>query len=100
MIQLHGIDLRPDDLLTWTNVGSTFNWNVSTTCSLTANASCIVSLCNGFADAVPKCGYMDHDVSANNYERTGIVLSDGDSIYVNNCTGTAALAVQVWGYEG
>ena len=89
-----------DDLLTWTNSGSTFNWDVATTCSLTANASCIVSLCNDFADAVPKCGYMDHGVSANNYERTGIVLSDGDSIYVNNCTGTAGLAVQVWGYEG
>ena len=89
-----------DDLLTWNNSGTTFNWNVATTCSLTANASCIVSLCNGFADAVPKCGYMDHGVSANNYERTGIVLSDGDSIYVNNCTGTAGLAVQVWGYEG
>lgn len=89
-----------DDLLNWTNIGSTFCWSVSTTCGLTANDSCIVSVCNAFASAVPKCNYMDFDVSANNYERTGVVLSDGDSLYVNNCTSSAALAVQVWGYEG
>jgi len=89
-----------DDLLTWNNVGNTFSWNVSSECSLTVSASCIVSLCNSFSNVVPKCGYLDFDVSANNYERTGVVLSDGDSIYVNNCTANSAMTVQVWGYEG
>ena len=36
----------------------------------------------------------------NQYERTGVVLSDGDKLFVKNHSGTETLNVQVWGYEG
>ena len=44
-------------------------------------------------------GIIDYKLSVNQYERTGIVLSDGDRIMVNN-DADVCLNFQVWGYEG
>ena len=44
-------------------------------------------------------GLIDLRVKTNQYERTGLVLSNGDRIMVNN-DGTPKINVQVWGYEG
>ena len=42
---------------------------------------------------------IDYKLSANQYERTGVVLSDGDRVFVNNDADTC-LSFQIWGYEG
>lgn len=88
-----------DDLLSWNSVAPDFSWNVSSTFKYETFDNCLVSSCNNFNTVVPKCGLFDFDVSANNYERTGVVISDGESIIVNNNT-TEGLTAQVWGYEG
>ena len=87
------------DLISWKSVAPDFRWDVSSTFSYITFDSCLRTSCNNFENAVPKCGYFDFDVSANNYERTGVVISDGESIIVNNNT-TESLTAQVWGYEG
>jgi hypothetical protein len=48
---------------------------------------------------VDPSGMLDYKVSANNYERTGVVISNGDRINVNN-NSDKCMSVQVWGYEG
>jgi len=40
-----------------------------------------------------------YKLSVGQYERTGIVLSDGDRIMVNN-NADIETSFQVWGYEG
>ncbi len=88
-----------EDLISWKSVAPDFTWNVSTTFKYETFDNCLRTSCNNFNDVVPKCGYFDFGVSTNNYERTGVVISDGESVIVNNDT-TEGLAAQVWGYEG
>jgi len=61
--------------------------------------TCIRSVCNCFMSNTDSSGILDYKVSANNYERTGVVISNGDRVMVNN-NSNKCLAVQVWGYEG
>ena len=87
------------DLINWKSVAPDFRWDVSSTFSYLTFDNCLRTSCNNFENVVPKCGYLDFEVSANNFERTGVVISDGESVVVNNNT-TESLAAQVWGYEG
>ena len=88
-----------EDLLNWKSVAPDFRWDITNGLSYLTFDDCFRSSCNKFNDVVPKCGYFDFGVSANNYERTGVVISDGETIIVNNDT-TEGLTAQVWGYEG
>ena len=44
-------------------------------------------------------GLIDYCISANQYERNGIVLSNGDRVMINN-NSDEKLNAQIWGYEG
>ena len=81
------------------SVAPDFRWDVSSTFSYLTFDDCLKQVVIIFENVVPKCGYLDFDVSANNFERTGVVISDGESVIINNNT-TESLAAQVWGYEG
>ena len=69
------------------------------TTTVTADYACIVDDCNCFFANIDCSGLIDYKLSMNQYERTGIVLSDGDRIMVNN-NGDVKTSFQVWGYEG
>ena len=43
-------------------------------------------------------GLIETKVDANRYERSGLVVPPGDSIYVTDISGEDSV-VQVWGYE-
>lgn len=43
-------------------------------------------------------GTIEFRASANRLERTGIVLSNNDNLYVNNGS-NSKMSVQVWGYD-
>jgi len=45
-------------------------------------------------------GVLEQDLSMTQYERTGVVLSNGDRILVRNRGATQTAVVQVMGYEG
>lgn len=88
-----------EDLLTWTSVAPDFSWRATTRAKFEVFDNCITKYNNNFPTVVPKCGYTDFGVSANNFERTGVVISAGENVTVDNDS-TDALTVQVWGYEG
>lgn len=53
----------------------------------------------GFTD-LNQSGILEYQTTTGNYERTGLVLSPGDSIYVENSTeGEAPMAVTLMGFE-
>ena len=88
-----------EDLINWKSVAPNFTWTVNNILKYETFDNCLRTSCNNFEAVVPKCGLFDFEVSANTYERTGVVISDGESIIVNNDT-TEGLIAQVWGYEG
>jgi len=90
-----------NDLIQWRCPGneSIFDFNVNETTRYLVNDSCIELRTNEFYNNAPQCSIIDYDVNANNLERTGLVISNGDRIVVNN-TGATSASVQVWGYEG
>ena len=90
-----------NDLITWTNLPDPYSQRVSDilTTTVTADYACIVDDCNCFFANIDCSGLIDYKLSMNQYERTGIVLSDGDRIMVNN-NGDVKTSFQVWGYEG
>lgn len=89
------------DLWKWTlstdplvqKINNTLNRSVSD------DYRCVVEVCNCFFANMDCSGLLDYAVSANQYERTGVVLSNGDRVMVNN-DGDIKTAVQVWGFEG
>jgi hypothetical protein len=87
------------DLITWTSVAPDFSWRPTTRAKFETFDNCITRYNNVFPSTVPKCGYTDFGVSANNFERTGVVISAGENVTVDNDS-SDALTVQVWGYEG
>ena len=90
-----------NNLWQWTKSTDPIVQKVSETLtrSVTDDYRCIVEVCNCFFSNMDCSGVIDYKVSSNQYERTGIVLSNGDRIMVNN-NGDIKTAVQVWGYEG
>ena len=71
-------------------------------CCLRASPACIDRCCDCFTANMECEGMIDQCVPINQYERTGVVLSDGDKIFVKNygSSGAGKLSFQVWGYEG
>ena len=89
------------DLTNWTLISDPYSRKVSDvlTTTVTADYACIVDDCNCYFANINCSGIIDYKLSVGQYERTGIVLSDGDRIMVNN-NGDVETSFQVWGYEG
>jgi hypothetical protein len=85
----------------WESAGDPFVENASDTLTrtITDDYRCVVEVCNCFFANIDCSGLIDYKVSANQYERTGIVLSNGDRVSVNN-NSDHKTTVQVWGFEG
>ena len=73
--------------------------NNTLTIASTQDKSCIVTTCNCFMSNIDCSGLIDWCFSANQYERNGIVLSNGDRVMINN-NSDEKLNAQIWGYEG
>ena len=78
-----------------------FNLKVNNTLTVngTADCACIVTTCNCFMSNMDCSGIIDYCINANQYERNGIVLSNGDRVMINN-NSDEKLNAQIWGYEG
>jgi hypothetical protein len=78
-----------------------FKLKVNNTLSIngTTDCACIVTTCNCFMSNIDCSGLIDWCFSANQYERNGIVLSNGDRVMINNNSDEKVNA-QIWGYEG
>ena len=89
------------DLISWNRVTDCYSLKLSNvlTTFVTADNACIVDDCNCYFANIDCTGIIDYKLSINQYERTGIVLSDGDHLMVNN-DADVCLSFQVWGYEG
>ena len=69
--------------------------------NLSENYLCRCTDC--FMSGFEREGLVELCLSFNQYERTGVVLSEGDRIYVKNndeMTTGKCISFQVWGYEG
>ena len=94
------------NLYTWSLVNdssSTTPFKVKVDDKLTVNVTtdcrCIITSCNCFMSNIDCSGLIDYQFSANQYERNGIVLSNGDRVMLNNNSDEKVNA-QIWGYEG
>ena len=99
---------RSCDLITWTDMdcyvcskvsnATQFQENPSNfSCYFSTDNSCYCYSRNSFNE-LPCTGIYEYCVSANQLERSGLVLSNNDSLYINNESNTEA-AAQVYGYE-
>jgi hypothetical protein len=64
-----------------------------------SNGSGITKCTNQYFTCISSSGTIEYGVCANQYTKTGVVVSSGDRLYMFNC-GDAPIAVNVWGYEG
>lgn len=89
------------DLINWS--GQNFSsGNLEASCKVTCFSSDqgkMFTVCDCFMANVDCSGVLDYCYEFNNYERTGVVLSFGDRLYVKNHS-TTPFSFQVWGYEG
>ena len=92
---------QTSDLVNWTKIADPYSVKVSDvlTTFVSSDYACIVDDCNCYFANIDCTGIIDYKLSVNQYERTGIVLSDGDRLMVNN-DADVCLSFQVWGYEG
>ena len=92
---------QSSDLVTWSKISDPYSVKISNvlTQSVTSDYACIVDDCNCYFENIDCSGIIDYKLSVNQYERTGIVLSDGDRVFVNN-DADVSLSFQIWGYEG
>ena len=92
---------QTSDLINWTKVSDPYSTKVSNvlTTFVSSDYACIVDDCNCYFANIDCTGIIDYKLNVNQYERTGIVLSDGDRIMVQN-DADVCLSFQVWGYEG
>jgi len=87
------------NLIDWESSTTTFNYFENDTSIIKNAINCVYRQCNCFMSNVNYSGMTDYKVSANNYERTGVVISNGDKVFVNN-NSNKCMSAQVWGYEG
>tara|TARA_E500000305_G_scaffold43210_1_gene33440 strand:+ start:150 stop:2525 length:2376 start_codon:yes stop_codon:yes gene_type:complete len=89
------------DLVNDSDGTTPFKLKVSNTLSIngTTDCACIITTCNCFMSNIDCTGLIDWCFSANQYERNGIVLSNGDRVMINNNSDEKVNA-QIWGYEG
>ena len=89
------------DLYNW-KAANFSNGNLATDCLITCfstDCGCMYTVCDCFMANVDCSGVLDYCYEFNNYERTGVVLSYGDRLYVKNHS-TTPFSFNVWGYEG
>ena len=102
------IQYRSPDLINWEKVETQ---TIEKTSSGSGDNECIVLLTNTGSDLLKKTnhyfnsnncvsnsGTLEYKASANRLERTGVVLSNSDKVYVTN-TSSTPVAVQIWGYD-
>lgn len=87
------------NLVDWKNTTTKLDYYESDTRQISSTPSCIYRYCNCYMSNVDYSGMIDYKISANNYERTGVVVSNGDKVFVNN-NSSKCMSAQVWGYEG
>jgi len=87
------------NLVDWESSITSFSYVENDTSMVKNNISCVYRQCNCFMSNIDCSGMIDYKVSANNYERTGVVISNGDKVFVNN-NSNKCMSAQVWGYEG
>ena len=92
------------DLVNWSSIPGTVVacQDPCIYCCLRASPACIDRCCDCFTANMECEGIIDQCVPINQYERTGVVLSAGDKIFVKNygASGAGKVSFQVWGYEG
>ena len=89
------------DLENWTKLSATSYYNkvLSDTELLKSDATNLSYISSNIA-SVADSGTLELNTSFNTYEKTGLVLSNGDSIYIKNDSSVNSIAVNVMGYEG
>ena len=87
------------NLVDWNSTTNSLSFYENDTSQINNTLSCVYRYCNCFMSNVNYSGMTDYKVSANNYERTGVVVSNGDKVFVNNNSNNC-MSAQVWGYEG
>ena len=90
-----------NNLYSWSLATDPFVQSVNNTLtrSITDDYRCVVEVCNCFFANMDCTGLIDYKVTANQYERNGIVLSNGDRVMINN-NSDHRTTVQIWGFEG
>lgn len=90
---------KTSDFLTYTQISSTEYYNelIDDDTTVLSNGTVTNKLVSNYS-SLPDAGILEHQISVNNYERTGLVLSNNDKLYVRN-HGDTGVAVSVMGYE-
>lgn len=91
------------DLITWTASATYFgddDYSVTEGVATITSNSGAVTATKTRIGVLGTDGILEQDVAMTQYERTGIVLSNGDRILVRNRGTTQTAVVQVMGYEG
>ena len=91
------------DLITWTDAATYYGDDDYTAtlgvATITSNSGAVTATKTRIG-VLGTDGILEQDLSMVQYERTGIVLSNGDRILVRNRGTTQTAVVQVMGYEG
>jgi len=91
------------DLVTWTAAatfyGSDDYSSTSGVTTITSNSGAVTATKTRMG-VLGTDGILEQDLALSQYERTGIVLSNGDRVLVRNRGTTQTVVVQVMGYEG
>lgn len=87
------------NLIDWNSATNSLGYYENDTRQINSTINCVYRSCNCFMSNVDYSGMTDYKVSANNYERTGVVVSNGDKVFINN-NSSNCMSAQVWGYEG
>ena len=95
--------LYSTDLITWTAAatfyGSDDYSSTSGVATITSNSGAVTATKTRIG-ALGTDGILEQNLALSQYERTGIVLSNGDRVLVRNRGTTRTVVVQVMGYEG
>lgn len=89
------------DLENWTKRTATSYYTkvVSDNELIKSDASDTVYISSNIS-SVADSGTLEYKTSFNAYEKTGLVLSNGDNVYIKNDSQTQSIAVNIMGYEG
>lgn len=89
------------DLINWCRLCDTVCYRQFTPNSnvFFTNGCGICKNCNLYFSCVNCAGTLEYCTSSNQLVKTGVVLSNGDRLYMNNW-GPSPTSVNIWGYEG
>ena len=91
------------DLISWTAAATFYgsdDYSSTSGVATIASNSGAVTATKTKIGSLGTDGILEQDLSMVQYERTGVVLSNGDRILVRNRGATQTAVVQVMGYEG